>query len=99
MMLRKSRGNLFTVIVLAIMISIFMFSCTTEDVKIKNNTTDSDGKVIFTDSSTGEEVIVTVKDSTGKSVGGTNVQFFDSNKFEMFIVEDPAEAYSPCLRV
>lgn len=91
----------FNTTLFIILINILFFSCTIidEDVEVKNDTTNSNGEARFTDSSTGEEVIVVVQDSSEKRIAGIDIQFFDSNEFEMFILEDPSEIYSPCLRV
>jgi len=69
------------------------------EVIIKYNKTDSNGIATFKDSTTGETVTVEVVDASSKPLQGMQVQYWDSTKFEAYMVEDPKKQYAPSLRI
>lgn len=62
-------------------------------------TTDAEGKVIFVDTETGEEVIVSAKTEGGDPIEGVDVFFVDGEGHEVFVGEDDSEVHSARLAV
>jgi len=57
-------------------------------ISIKTGTTDLEGRLLFKDAQTGDDVLVTVRDSnTHKGLEKTSVNFFDGNGFEGFLLQ------------
>lgn len=70
------------------------FIAISDETVIKNSTT-INGKVSFTDSFSGEKVVVYVEDEEGNLLSDINIQFWDSDGYEFFLLEDSYSSYMP----
>lgn len=61
--------------------------------------TDAEGLAKFTDSSTKEDVDVYIRDTGEVPLSAINVEFWDANNYELFLVEDPSGEYLPAFKI
>ena len=54
-------------------------------------TNEEEGVAKFVDSSTGEDVNVYISDIDGNPIPGINVEFWDADNYEFFMITDPSE--------
>jgi len=95
-----SAQNKMLKLAITAILTFSLFNCSTDEVstEVKHGTTDSQGKVEFTDSQTEEKVTVTIKEkSTGKVLPGTKVAFIDGVGFETFIMNK--SSYMPLMKI
>jgi hypothetical protein len=57
------------------------------------------GRVTFADGDTGKNVTVQTLTQNGVAIPETRVQFFNSNRFGLFVAQDPAGTYGPAMTI
>lgn len=67
--------------------------------RIKTETTDSNGEAVFTDNSTQEEVILKVVDTNNNPLSNMDITYWDGDGYEVFFVDDPFNEYLPSIGI
>ncbi len=70
-----------------------------EGLVVHNDTTDTSGRAYFIDNGTGEDVQVYVTNVNITALSGIQVQFLDSDLFEVFILQDPVGIYDTTMKI